>query len=215
MGDPKKTRKKYQTPSHPWQLARIEEEKHLMRDYGLKNKTELWRMHSIARTMAIQAKTLIAERANPQSKKEKDLLLSRVVRYGLISAGDPIESVLALNSKDLLERRLQTQVVRKNLARSMKQARQFITHKHIMVNKKVITSPSYLVSSEEENQLEYAENSAIAGEEHPERPDAQTKQEIEEEKEKIGIKPKEEAQSPKEKEPKNAESKKEKEKAGR
>ena len=40
MGSPKKPRKKYSTPSHPWQKIRIEEEKELLKEYGLKNKKE-------------------------------------------------------------------------------------------------------------------------------------------------------------------------------
>ena len=38
MGDPKKIRKKYSTPKHPWEGARIEEEKKLLKDYGIKKK---------------------------------------------------------------------------------------------------------------------------------------------------------------------------------
>jgi len=41
MGDPKKTRKKYKTPIHPWQGARIEEERVLKRKYGLRSLEEL------------------------------------------------------------------------------------------------------------------------------------------------------------------------------
>ena len=40
MGDPRKLRKKYYPPSHPWQKIRIDEEKILMKDYGFKNKKE-------------------------------------------------------------------------------------------------------------------------------------------------------------------------------
>lgn len=71
--------------------------------------------------------------------------------------------------KDILERRLQSVVFRRGLARSMKQARQFITHRHVMINHQEITAPSYLVSLEEENQLEFKDNSALASEDHPER----------------------------------------------
>ncbi len=42
MGDPKFSRKKYETPNHPWQTARIKEEKDICKKYGLKNKTEIW-----------------------------------------------------------------------------------------------------------------------------------------------------------------------------
>jgi len=185
MGDIRRPRKKYQTPSHPWEAARMAEEKPLMKEYGLSNKRDLWKMSSYAKTIAIQAKKLIAKRDDEQSIKEKELLMQRLIRYNLIRPGDPIETALSLNSKDILERRLQTMVVRKNLARSMKQARQLVTHKHIMVNKKVITSPAYLVSALEENQLAYSENSPMTDENHPERPEQKVRQEISEEKAKI------------------------------
>jgi len=194
MGDTKRMRKKYQTPSQPWELARLEEERPLIKEYGLVNKKELWKMGSLAKGMAIQAKNLIASRADEQADKEKELLLKRVVRYNLIGQADPIESVLALNAKDILERRLQTQVFRKNLAKTMKQARQLITHKHIMVNDQVVTSPSYILTSEEETQIGYASNSPLIVETHPERADVQVQKEIAEEKEKIENSAKKEAE---------------------
>jgi len=38
MGDPRKLRKKYNTPMHPWQGQRIKEENEILKQYGLKNK---------------------------------------------------------------------------------------------------------------------------------------------------------------------------------
>ena len=38
MGDPKKARKKYSTPIHPWQKFRIDDEKAIIKEYGMKNK---------------------------------------------------------------------------------------------------------------------------------------------------------------------------------
>ena len=40
MGDPKFSRKTYDTPSHPWQGERIKAEVEIVRAFGLKNKTE-------------------------------------------------------------------------------------------------------------------------------------------------------------------------------
>ncbi len=185
MGDPRKTRKKYQSPGHPWQQARLEEERPLVKDYGLHNKNELWKMHSLARTMATQAKSIIARREDPQSQKQAQLLLNRLIRYNLVKEGEPIETALAISSRDILERRLQTQLIRKNLARTMKQSRQLISHKHIKIGDRVVTSPSYLVSAQEENQIDYADNSAFSSENHPERPEVQMQKELKEEKDKV------------------------------
>src|SRR3989344_1511089 len=49
------------------------------------------------------------------------------------------------NPYGLLEKRLQTMVFRKGLANSVKQARQFITHGHIAINGKRVSSPGYIV----------------------------------------------------------------------
>jgi small subunit ribosomal protein S4 len=49
MGDPKFSRRKYDTPSHPWQGVRIKEENELIKKYGLKNKRELWKVQSLLR----------------------------------------------------------------------------------------------------------------------------------------------------------------------
>ncbi len=38
MGHPRKARKKYDTPSHPWNADRIKQENKLVQKYGLKNK---------------------------------------------------------------------------------------------------------------------------------------------------------------------------------
>ena len=38
MGDPKKNRKKYQTPTTAWSKSRIEEEAVLVKEFGFKNK---------------------------------------------------------------------------------------------------------------------------------------------------------------------------------
>ena len=70
MGDPIKHRKKYSKPSHPWQRERIEEEKGIMKEYGLKNKKELWKMESKLKTFSQQAKRLITEKGE-QAEKER------------------------------------------------------------------------------------------------------------------------------------------------
>jgi len=168
MGDPKKQRKKYSTPGHPWQSARIEEEKQLMAEYGFKNKTEIWRHVSFMRDAAAQAKKLVTL-TTEQAEKEKELLLARLKRYGLLSPEATLDAILSISLRDILERRLQTLVYKQNLANSVKQARQFITHEHILVGDKVVTSPSYLVPLKEETQISFRQSSSLGDPEHPER----------------------------------------------
>lgn len=168
MGDPNKQRKKYSTPSHPWQKERIDEEKLLTREYGLKNKKEIWRMSSLLRNFFLQAKKLTAVKTE-QSKKETIQLLNRLKSLGLLSEAATLTDILELTLKDIMERRLQSLVFRKGLAKSMKQARQFITHAHIIVNGRKITSPGALVLKEHEGSISFANSSSFIDEMHPER----------------------------------------------
>ena len=77
--------------------------------------------------------------------------------------------VLALKVEQQLDRRLQTQVLRKGLARTPKQARQFITHGHIAIGGQRVTVPGYRVTREEEPEIGYYEVSPLTNEVHPER----------------------------------------------
>ena len=168
MGDPKKLKKKYSTPIHPWQAERIEEERSLIKEYGFKNKTEIWKMNSILKNFFRQTKRLAAIKTG-QSEKEKIQLLDRLKRLGLLPETALLDDILDVSLKGLLERRLQTIVFRKGLARSVNQARQFIVHRHIMVGNKKITVPSYLVSKAEEDLISFSGKSSLASPDHPER----------------------------------------------
>lgn len=168
MGDPRKIRSKFEGPSHPWQRQRIEEERQLVKEYGLKNKTEIWKMQSKLKSFTAQAKNLIPL-ATPQAELEKKQLMARLQRYGLVPVNTQVDVVLGLTLRDLLERRLQTQVYKKNLARTMHQARQFITHGHVTISGKKISSPSYLVPVVEETQIGFISNSTLVNPDHPER----------------------------------------------
>ena len=168
MGDTKKQRKKYRGPSHPWQKLRIEEEKHVLKAYGLKNKTEIWRMASMLKNFAHQAKRL-NPLATKEAEKERQQLLQKLIKLGLLQHTAKLDDVLSLSLKDILERRLQTQVFRRGLAKSMREARQLITHRHILVKGQKITAPSYLVRIQEQEALAFAGNSPFSNPEHSKR----------------------------------------------
>jgi len=72
-----------------------------------------------------------------------------------------------LTVEDILERRLQTIVFRKGLAKTIHQARQLITHGHIAIGNQRVTVPSYLVTREEEELVNYAPDSPLANPSHP------------------------------------------------
>ncbi len=161
MGDPRKHRKKYSTPIHPWQKGRIEEEKVLMEKYGLKNKKEIWKMVSILKGFSRQAKNLIAS-TTEHGAKERDQLLKRLHSMNLLPKDADLDDVLGLQTSDIMERRLQTIVYRKELAQTINQARQFIVHGHIVVGNKKVTSPSYIVRANEEDSVGIIPSSTVS-----------------------------------------------------
>ena len=164
----RKIRAKFSGPRHPWEKARIEDEKRVIREYGLKNKSEIWKLDSERKRATTQAKNLIAL-TGAQAELEKKQLLERLARLGILQAVADLDAVLGLTLRNYLERRLQTLLVRKGLAHSMKQARQFITHEHVQVNGKTISAPGYLVRKAEEPSLAFIPRSALQNPEHPER----------------------------------------------
>jgi len=168
MGDPRRLKKKFETPMHPWRTANIELERELRKEYALKTKQEIWRMDSLLRGFKNQAKSLIALHTT-QADKERTQLLKRLQRLGLLSEGAKLDDVLRLTTKNIMERRLQSFVFKKGLARSTKQARQFITHAHIMVKECIITAPSHIVTKAEEELIQFVPRSPLINPDHPER----------------------------------------------
>lgn len=168
MGDPKKLKKKYEPSAHPWKKSEIEEGREFRQEYGLKIRKELLIANSFLKKYKDIAKRLIADTTR-QGGKEKEQMLAKLQKLGLLPAGAQLDNVLSLNTKDILERRLQTLVFRKGMARTASQARQFITHRHISVGDKEVTSPGKLLTLEEESKLSFKQNSALSSELHPER----------------------------------------------
>lgn len=168
MGDPKKARKQYSTPRHPWEKVRIDEEKALKKEYGFKNKKELWKSTTLLKNYFNRAKKIVST-SNNQAIVEQKQLLEKLKSFGLIQGDATLGDVLKITLKEILERRLQTIVFKKGLSKSIGQARQFIVHGHVKVGEKIITSPSYMVTLADENQLVFSEKSSLNNENHPER----------------------------------------------
>lgn len=151
MGDPRKQRRKYSRPKHPWKIDRIEEENELSKAYGLKNKREIWKAKEMLRGYRQQARTLLAA-TDEEADKEKKELLKKLQIMGVLES-EVIEDILSLSPQDILNRRLQTIVYRKGLATTPKQARQLVIHKHVKMNGRTINVPSYLVKKGEEDTI--------------------------------------------------------------
>ncbi len=155
MGDPKKQRRSYSKPRILWNIERIEREKGLVKKYGLKNMRELWRVESLLRSFRRRARMLMTAKTT-HAEKEKSELLGRLATLNVLKKDAVIEDVLTLNVEDLLGRRFQTIVQKKGLANTPKQARQFIIHGHVTVGGNKVTSPSYLIRVNEENDIKMA-----------------------------------------------------------
>ena len=127
-----------------WDKTRIEEEGKLVDSYGLRNMRELWRAQTLLRRIRREARALLSGRGENIEQRSAQLL-SRVKSF-LIRGEATLDGILTLTTSDVIERRLQTIVVRKGMATTLTQARQFITHGHIAVDGHKVTSPGHLVS---------------------------------------------------------------------
>ena len=95
MGDPKLSRRKYDTPSHPWQGTRIKEENELTKKYGLKNKRELWKVQSELRNYRRQGRNLLARLrlGDEQAQKERKSLLKKLANLGVLPEDATLDDV--------------------------------------------------------------------------------------------------------------------------
>jgi small subunit ribosomal protein S4 len=168
MGDPRKQKNKYSGPRHPWEATRILEEKSLLRDYGLKTKKDIWKQLALVKNIKRRVKRINSAVGQSMAQEREDLI-RKLRAFNLLQEDQPLDEALNLTIENILERRLQTQVVRANLAKTMSQARQFIVHGHIVIDGKKLTSPSYQVTREEQFKIAFIEKSSLFDEEHPER----------------------------------------------
>mgnify|MGYP001562413851 CR=1 FL=1 len=142
----KRKHKSYSRPKRPFDKARIEKEAKIKEEYGLKNKIEIWKADSQIKSIREKAKKLISA-----GHEKQKALFERLKKIGF--RVDSISDVLSLEKEDYLNRRLQTIVFKRRLARSPKHARQMIVHKKILVDEKAISSPSYIVPVELEEKI--------------------------------------------------------------
>lgn len=162
MGDPRKLRKKFKRPLVPFEKARMDAELKYLGEYGLRNKTEFWKARAQLSKFRRIARDLKTMPENQQKIVFRELT-SRLQSLGLVGTDATTDDVLSLSVENILDRRLQTLVFKKGLARSIYQARQLVAHKHISIRDKVIASPSYLVKIDEEAQLGFNNYSPFSG----------------------------------------------------
>ncbi len=165
MGDPKRPRKKFETPKFPWRGDRLKSELQVFGGYGLRNKRELWRNYASISKYRKTARSLLTAPSEQRLKLERDLL-GGLYRLGVLDEGATIDDVLNLRVENLLDRRLQTLVHRLGFAVSPWQARQLIVHGHISVDGRRVSSPSYMVHRGEEEKIRYSSQSPISDSKH-------------------------------------------------
>jgi len=168
MGDPKRQRRRFQTPRYPWLRGELDAELRLIGQYGLRNKHELWRAQAVLSKYRTTARSLLAEPSESRAKHERELL-KKLSSLGMIAETASLDDVLGLSVQDIMERRLQTIVLRKGLASTPQQARQIVTHGHVSVGGRRVTVPGYKVSREEEETVSYASTSPVLKTDHPVR----------------------------------------------
>ena len=166
MGDPKKKHKRYTTPKRPYDQDTLAEELRLLGAYGLRNKRELWRHKTELSRIRRMAREKLS--MDPVERAEGERVMTKKLRsIGLVDERATLEDILILRIEGLMDRRLQTVVHRRGMAKSLFQARQLIAHGHISIGGRKVRAPSYLVTREDEAQLEYAGSSPLAVKEHP------------------------------------------------
>jgi ribosomal protein S4(archaeal type)/S9(eukaryote cytosolic type) len=154
MGAPKRNRKKFSKPKNIYNTARIEADRAMIKEYGLKNMHELWAAQTELSRLRSNVRVLLAG-GTPGADKRRADILGRLVTLGIVDGNVGLERLLDLKETDLLERRLESRVFKKGLAKSMKQARQLIVHGFISINGTRVDKPGYTVRISEDNMIGY------------------------------------------------------------
>jgi small subunit ribosomal protein S4 len=135
-----------------WTTDQLNAELYVMGSYGLRNKRELWKAQTEVARIRNQARALLALSTEARSEKEKRLL-NFLNRLGLVKEGATLDDILNLKVEDLLERRLQTIIMKKSGTKSPYQARQIVSHGHVSIGNRKVNIPGYLVRTGEEPQI--------------------------------------------------------------
>ena len=153
------------TPRRPFEKERLDHELRIVGEFGLKNKREVWRTGKGLSKMRATARELLKlEPRDPKRIFEGEALMRRLHRLGVLPEDkNQLDYVLSLTLNNFLERRLQTQVWRSNLAKSVHHARVLIRQRHIRVGRQIVNVPSFMVRTDSAAHINFALTSAFGG----------------------------------------------------
>ncbi|BGP43383.1 ribosomal 40S subunit protein S9B [Rhodotorula kratochvilovae] len=162
---PRSVSKVYKVPRRPFESARLDAELKLAGEYGLKNKHEIWRIALILSKIRRAARELLKlDEKDPKRLFEGNALIRRLIRIGVLDEQRMrLDYVLALKVEDFLERRLQTQVFKSGLAKSIHHARVLIRQRHIRVGKQIVNVPSFVVRLDSQKHIDFSLTSPYGG----------------------------------------------------
>merc|ERR1712061_709844 len=162
---PAKYSKVNTTPRRPFEKSRLDQELKLIGEYGLTNKREVWRVkYTLAKIRKAARDLLTLEDKDQRRLFEGNALLRRLVRIGVLDENRmKLDYVLGLKIEDFLERRLQTQVFKLGLAKSIHHARVLIRQRHIRVRRQVVNVPSFIVRLDSQKHIDFSLKSPFGG----------------------------------------------------
>jgi small subunit ribosomal protein S9e len=157
--------KTFSTPRRPFEKERIDSELKLVGEFGLKNKREVWRVKYILKKIRTAARELLTlDEKDPRRIFEGSALLRRLHRMGVMDESkNKLDYVLALDVADFLERRLQTQVLKLGMAKTIHHARVLIKQRHVRVGKQMVDVPSFIVRTDSQKFIGHSLTSPFGG----------------------------------------------------
>lgn len=126
----------------------------------------MWRVQLVLARLRKRARDLLT--LDPHDERrifEGNALLNRMFKFGLLNreTENGLDYVLALTLHKLLERRLQTRVFKSKFANSIHHARVLIRGRHIAVGGRIVDVPSFMVTVENENKINFHSKSPLNG----------------------------------------------------
>ena len=143
----------------------MDSELKLVGEYGLRNKREVWRVQLLLSKIRTSARILLTlPESDPRRVLQGKSLMKRLKKYGILEKNtETLEQILSLKIQDFMERRLQTLVFKKGLAKSVHHSRVLIRQRHICIENNLIDIPSFLVKIESQDKISLFSKSPLGG----------------------------------------------------